>query len=146
MNICVCRRIVMLLHVCAMFLELGIVGVTLASLLSELRDEQVAGDHRLQGHHREIVMTSTSLALTITTFGITLLGAGDTVTGLKLAVKRISAAGIAVASRVSGSSSCVKSHIHTSERNDWSGVHDLNQSTGQAASSCFGEHGVRDGS
>jgi hypothetical protein len=91
----------MILHACGMFLELGIVGVTLASLLSELREERLSGDP-FDPHSREIVMTATSLALTIIAFCITMLGAGDTLSGLELAGVRISVAGNAVMSKVFG--------------------------------------------
>jgi hypothetical protein len=90
----------MILHACAMFLEIGIVGVTLAYLLSELRDDVSHGAPQ-DRHRREIVMTSTSLSLTIIACGITLLGSGDTVSGLKVAGTRISAAGHALVSRIS---------------------------------------------
>jgi hypothetical protein len=72
-------------------------------------------------------MTATSLALTIIAFGVTLLGAGDAVSGLKLAGERISAAGNAVVSRFIQSTGYVTSQNHTSERNDRPSVQALSQ-------------------
>jgi hypothetical protein len=112
----------MAMHVTGSILEVGVIGVTLASFLSELRDEKLSGDHR--DHHREIMMTATSLALTIITLGITILGAGDTLSGLALAGKRISAAGNAVVSKVLGS---VKLHREKLERKVWPDAQALNE-------------------
>jgi hypothetical protein len=126
MNIQICNRVVMMLHICSMLLESGIVGVTLASLLSELRDEQVSEDHP-HVQQREIAMTSASLALAIITFGITMLGAGDTLGGLRLAGKRLSAAGNAIVFKVFGSTKVLKSLSPRSDRKDWLGVQALNE-------------------
>jgi hypothetical protein len=117
----------MILHTCSMLLESGIVGVTLASLLSELRDEQVSGDHHPHVQHREIVMTSASLATAITAFGVTMLGAGDTVGGLMVAGRRLSAAGNAAVFQVFGSTKVLKSLSHRSQRKDWPGAQALNE-------------------
>jgi hypothetical protein len=117
----------MILHTCSMLLESGIVGVTLASLLSELRDGKVSGDHHPHVQRREIVMTSASLATAIIAFGVTILGAGDTVGGLKVAGRRLSAAGNAVVFQVFGSTNVLKSLSHRSERKDWPGVQVLNE-------------------
>jgi hypothetical protein len=128
-----------------MSLEVVIVGVTLASLLSELRDEQLSGAQRLDPQRREIVMTSASLALTVIAFGVTLLGAGDAISGLKLAGERISAAGNAVVSRFIGSTGYVTSQNHTSERNDRPSVQALSQNESQSVTAVFGEDGDREG-
>jgi hypothetical protein len=119
MNIHFARRVMMMLQDCSMFLEIGIMGVTLASLLSHLGDKQPTGDYA-HTHRSEIVMTATSLTLAIIAFGITMLGAGDTLGGLKLAGNRIGAVGKAALFRVFGSSSSIKSLSHRSERsNKW---------------------------
>jgi hypothetical protein len=108
----------MFLHIAAMFLEIGIVGVTLSSLLSELKDD-LSSDAHLRRHRREIMMTSMSLAFTFITFGITMLGSGDAINGLKVARTQISVAGHAVISRVSTAGSSVSSHVGpASERHD----------------------------
>jgi hypothetical protein len=140
MNIHFCRRIVMMLHICSMFLEIGIVAVTVSGLLSELHDEHLTGDHDPREHQTEIAMTSISLALTIITFGITMLGAGDTLNGLKLAGKRISAAGSAVASRVLVLSSTLNFPNFTSKRKVGPGVLVTYQTSLQAATSVFEEN------
>jgi hypothetical protein len=91
-----CCRCVFALAVMAMIMELGVLGVTMCSLLSELRHPHLSNSHKGSAYQRkrkEIVSTSVSLAASCITFGLTILGAGDVLNGVKIAGKRISAAG-----------------------------------------------------
>jgi hypothetical protein len=49
-------------------------------------------------------------------------------------------------SRLIRSTGYVTSQSHTSERNDWPGVHALSQNESQKTNAAFGEDGDREGS
>jgi hypothetical protein len=82
---------------------MGVVAVTLASLLSELRSQNLDGprDDEQKARSNKIVATVVSLVTTVVTFGVTMIGAGGSLRGLKTIVNRISAAGQSVRTRIS---------------------------------------------
>jgi hypothetical protein len=87
------------LHIIAMSMEIGILVVTMCSLLSELQHPHLSVSQNgpaYQKKRKEVVATSVSLVASIIAFGITILGAGDFLRGVKIVGKRISAAGRAV--------------------------------------------------
>jgi hypothetical protein len=84
-----------------MTMEFGVLGSTICSLLSELRNPHLSTSLKetaKKKRRREVVATSVSLAVSSVTFGITILGAGDFLSGLRIARKQITSAGRAVAS------------------------------------------------
>jgi hypothetical protein len=139
-----CRRMVMILHVCAMLLEIGIIGVTLSSLLSEIYKARSSGD-ALDHYRKEIVATSASLATAIIAFGVTILGAGDVLSGLELVGKRIIAAGRAILSLAFTAGSSVKPNGNALEWHGSPKAQDLNaQITGSDLN--LGENGHKESS
>ena len=82
------------MHVLALVFELGIVAVTLMSLLSSMRHpDRQASPEAMKQQREEVVATVVSLGTTLVTFVLTMVGKGDAVTGLKTIGKRISAVG-----------------------------------------------------
>ena len=77
-----------------MVFELGIVAITLMSLLSNMRHpDRQASPEAMKEQNDEVVATVVSLGTTLVTFILTMVGAGDAVQGLKRIGMRISAAG-----------------------------------------------------
>ena len=74
-----------MMHGMALFFELGIVAVTLASLLSGMRHPDLS-DEAVKKRNGEVVATFVSLGTTVLTFALTMLGAGDAVQGLNLGI------------------------------------------------------------
>lgn len=108
------------MHVVAMMFEIGIVAVTLASLVSDLRHPNMASTAEKVQQNNEVVATVVSLATTVFAFGLTMIGAGDAVQGLRAVGNRISAAGQAVIGRISTSGSRVRPRVYpTSLREDY---------------------------
>jgi hypothetical protein len=84
------------LTVIAMTMELGVLGVTLFSLLSELRHPHLSVSKKgsaFQKKRQEVVATSVSIVASSVTLGITILGSGDFFSGARIMGRRISAAG-----------------------------------------------------
>ena len=79
------------MHVVSLVFEMGIVAVTLASLLSSMRHPD--RDPTDKEPKTEVVGTVVSLVSTLATFSLTMIGAGDAVQGLKAIGRRISTVG-----------------------------------------------------
>jgi hypothetical protein len=113
----------LVLHAVALCMELGVVGATLGSLLSELPNPHLSAVNKADAQRRktrEVVATSVSIVASLITFCITVLGAGDFFLGVKIAGMRLSAAGrkrTRVSSEVRSSS-----RRQTSSRNCWSDI------------------------
>lgn len=75
------------MHVVSLVFEMGIVAVTLASLLSSMRHPD--RDPTDKEPKTEVVGTVVSLVSTLATFSLTMIGAGDAVQGLKAISLRI---------------------------------------------------------
>ena len=76
----------------ALVFELGIVAVTLMSLLSSMRHpDRQASPEAMKQQHEQVVATLVSLGTTLVTFVLTMVGAGDAVKGLRTIGMRISA-------------------------------------------------------
>jgi hypothetical protein len=118
---------VLILHAVAMCMELGVVGATLGSLLSELKDPTLSqlhkADSQRQKKKREVVATSVSIAASVLTFGITVLGAGDFFTGLTVAGTQIRAASFSMSRLSSGRRS--SSRRDASSRISWSRIEQI---------------------
>ena len=100
-----------MMHGMALFFELGIVAVTLASLLSGMRHPDLS-DEAVKKRNGEVVATFVSLGTTVLTFALTMLGAGDTVQGLRALGNRISAAGTVVAGNMSALGERMHAQVH----------------------------------
>jgi hypothetical protein len=87
------------LTVMAMTMELGVLGVTLFSLLSELGHPHLSiskTGSAYQKKRKEVVATSVSIVASSITLGITILGSGDFLSGVRIVGGRISAGSRAV--------------------------------------------------
>jgi hypothetical protein len=87
------------LTVIAMNMELGVLGVTLFSLLSELGNPHLSiskTGSAYQKKRKEVVATSVSIVASSVTLGITILGSGDFLSGVRKVGGRMSAASRAV--------------------------------------------------
>jgi hypothetical protein len=110
------------LHILAMGLEVGIVAATMTSLLSDLNHPHLSSPSDTSARkkkEREIAATIVSIAASCTTFVLTMLGAGDIIKGFRVVGKRISAAGKAIAARLSNVSSRHHSQRPPSGRDCW---------------------------
>jgi hypothetical protein len=121
-------RVMLALHAIALCMELGVVGATIGSLLSELRNPYLSAVNKSEAEKRktkEVVATSVSIVVSLITFCITIIGAGDFFTGVKIAGMRLSAAG----RKMTMVSSEVRSHSRRqmSSRNCWSDIEDAPQ-------------------
>lgn len=95
-------RAILGMHMIALLFEMGIVAVTLASLMSGLRHPDLAGSiDAVKRRNNQIVATVVSLGATVFTFALTMLGAGDAIKGLKSLGRRISEGGNVVLTRLS---------------------------------------------
>jgi hypothetical protein len=118
----------LVLNAVALCMELGVVGATIGSLLSEIRNPHLTASNKAEAHRRrtkEVVATAVSIAASLITFCITVIGAGDFFSGIKIAGMRISAAGRAM-SKVSFEVRS-NSRRRTSSRNCWSEIEDAPQ-------------------
>jgi hypothetical protein len=118
----------LVLHASALCMELGVVGTSISSLLSELHDPHLSEVNRAEAKKKkteEVVATSVSIFASVITFCITVIGAGDFYLGVKIAGNRLSAAG----RKLSRLSSEVRSFSRrqTSSRNCWSETKDAPQ-------------------
>jgi hypothetical protein len=87
------------LAVIAMTTELGVLGVTLLILLSELRHPHLSISEKTtayQKKRKEVVATSVSIVASCITLAITILGSGDFLSGVRIVEVRMSAASRAV--------------------------------------------------
>jgi alpha-D-ribose 1-methylphosphonate 5-triphosphate diphosphatase PhnM len=89
---------------------MGIVAATLTSLLSGLRRPglDAPSKNAVQKSNNQIIATVVSLVTTVLAFGVTMIGAGDSLRGLKTIVNRISAAGQAINARMSAHGACIE--------------------------------------
>jgi hypothetical protein len=118
----------LVLNAIALCMELGVVGTTIGSLLSELRNPHLTASDKAEAERRktkEVVATAVSIVASLVTFCITFIGAGDFFTGVRIAGMRISAAG----GKMTRVSSEVRSHSRRqmSSRNCWSDIEDAPQ-------------------
>ena len=98
--VCACRSLFWM-HVLALVFELGIVAITLLSLLSNMcHPDSQESPEALEEQREQVITTVVSLGTTLVTFVLTMAGAGDAVQGMRrvgtqiiAVVKRISAAG-----------------------------------------------------
>jgi hypothetical protein len=127
-NLCPCYRVMLVLHAVALCMELGVVGATIGSLLSELRNPHLSAVNKADAQRRktkEVAATAVSIVASLITFCITVIGAGDFFTGVKIAGMRLSAAG----RKSTRLSSEVRSNSRrqASSRNCWSDIEDAPQ-------------------
>jgi hypothetical protein len=95
-NLLSCCRCMFALSMSAISMELGILGVTLSSLLSELHHPHLSMSKKGSAYQRkrqEVVATSVSIVASGITFGMTILGSGDFLLGVRIVGRRMSAAG-----------------------------------------------------
>lgn len=84
------RRTILISHICGLFCELGIAVVTLLDLLSGMRSPKSAAVAAKGGN--QIGITIASMISTTAAFGLTMIGTGDAMAGLKIIATRVGAA------------------------------------------------------
>lgn len=87
-RVTVCRYILGL-HVLNLIFELGVVSVTFLNLFSQRLNPM----RESQRHQEQLSVMLVSLVTTLLTFGLTLVGAGSSLAGLREVVARVSQSG-----------------------------------------------------
>ena len=84
----VCR--VLYIHVFSAFCEIGVITITFLNLLSKQDNKEQGGS---DSHNENLVLVIISLATTLLTLCLTIMGAGSVLKGLKVVASRVSNTG-----------------------------------------------------